>query len=376
MKITLLHIKLMKNLVKKIQNNIFQQSLFARGDGLILGISGGPDSVCLAEILARLQKKYDLKIILAHVNYALRGKDSELDQKIVEDLAQKYGLELFILKPKKTLTPTLSLKRARGPRFPSEESLRNIRYDFFEKVRKENSCDYIAVAHTLDDQAETFFMRLLRGTGLSGLSGIKFKNVHPVKSVSPSEIPKGSEANFTGQGGPAKREFNREIIIRPLLNVSKKEILEYLKKNKIKYRVDKTNKENIFFRNKIRNVLIPMLEKDFNPSIKETIFKSSLSILDDYALLSNLARKEYAKIFSKNGVGSVHGILALPESLQRMVLREAIAGKKENLRDIDAAHIEEIRRAIKSSKSKSQKVFFKGLKIVRNGDKITISELV
>lgn len=316
----------MKNLVKKIQNNIFQKNLFARGSGLVVGISGGPDSVSLLEILARLQKKYDLKIILAHVNYALRGKDSDRDQKIVEDLAQKYALELFVLQPK------LGKKN-------SEESLRNIRYDFFEKIRKENSCEYIAVAHTLDDQVETFFMRLIRGAGLSGLASMKFRS---------------------GK------------IIRPLLNISKREILEFLKKNKIKYRIDKTNRENKFFRNKIRNILIPMLERNFNPNIKEMIFKNSLSIADDYSLLLDLAQKEYAKIFSKTGTGSVRKILELPESLQRMVLREAIARTKENLRDIDASHTEEILKAIKSSKNKSQKVSFKGLKLVRKGDKLEI----
>lgn len=316
------------SLVKKIQNNIFQQNLFARGDDLVLGISGGPDSVCLLEIFAKLQKKYNLKIILAHVNYALRGKDSDRDQKIIEDLAQKYALELFVLHPK--------INKEKY----SEESLRKIRYDFFEKIRRENNCNYIAVAHTLDDQAETLLMRLIRGAGLSGLSGMKFKN---------------------------------RKIIRPLLNISKKEILEFLKIKKIKYRIDKTNKENHFFRNKIRNILVPMLEKNFNPNIKETIFKNSLSISDDYFFLLELAQKEYVKIFSKTGIGNVKKILELPRSLQRMVLREVIARKKDNLQDVDVSHIEEILKALQSSKSKNQKVFFKGLKIVRKGDKIDIS---
>lgn len=317
----------MKNLTKKIQNNIFQKNLFSRGDGLVLGISGGPDSICLLEIFAKLQKKYNLQLILAHINYNLRGKESDLDQKLVENLAQKYGLELFILYPKI------------NKKF-SEESLRDIRYDFFEKIRKENKFDYIAVAHTLDDQVETFLMRLLRGAGLAGLSGIKFKS---------------------------------EKIIRPLLNVSKKEILEFLKKNKIRYRIDKTNKESIFFRNKIRNILIPLLEKEFNPKIKDLIFKNSLSISEDYARLSYSAQKEYSKNFSKEGIGSVKKILGLHPSLQKMVIREAIGKVKNNLRDIDAAHIDEILKALKSSKNKSQKVFFKRLKMVRNGDKLKIS---
>ncbi len=332
----------MVNLVKKIQNNIFQKNLFERGSGLIVGISGGPDSVCLLEILARLQKKYDLKIILAHVNYALRGKDSDKDQKLVEDLAQRYALELFVLRPKV------------GKKY-SEKSLRDVRYDFFEKIRKENYFEYIAVAHTLDDQVETFFMRLIRGAGLSGLTSMKFRS-------GPAST-RGNDRSST-RGGK---------IIRPLLNISKKEILEFLKKNKIAYRTDRTNMTNKFFRNKIRNILIPLLEKDFNPNVKEMVFANSLSIADDYSLLLDLAQKEYAKIFSKTGVGSVQKILALPESLQRMVLREAIAETKENLQDINAAHTEEILKAIKSSKNKTQRVSFGGLKVVRNDDKLKVS---
>lgn len=331
----------MSNLIKKIQNNIFQRNLFERGEGLVLGISGGPDSVCMTEILAKLQKKYDLKLILAHVNYGLRGKDSEKDQELVEELAQKYGLELFVLNFKSLLSSGhLPLSKGKRKTSFSEKELRDVRYDFFEKIRKENNFDHIAVAHSLDDQVETFLMRMIRGAGLSGLSAMKFK------------IGK---------------------IIRPLLDISKKEILEFLKANKIKYCIDKTNKTNVFFRNKIRNVFLPTLEKNFNPNIKKILFENSLTIADDYTLLSNLAKEEYAKIFSQNGIGSVPEILKLPESLQKMVLREAIEMAKKNLRDIDASHVEEILKAIKSSKNKSQKVSFKGLKLVRKSDKLKIS---
>src|SRR5665647_3528281 len=130
----------MKNVVKKIQNNIFQNNLFERGASLVLAVSGGPDSVFLAEIFAMLQKKYGLEIILAHVNYGLRGKESDRDQKIVEGLAEKYTWELFVLRPETKNKANL------------EENLRKIRYDFFKKIREENSYDFIAVAHTQDDQ--------------------------------------------------------------------------------------------------------------------------------------------------------------------------------------------------------------------------------
>jgi tRNA(Ile)-lysidine synthase len=318
----------MKNLIKKIQNNIFQNNLFEPNSSLVLAVSGGPDSVFLAEVFAQLKKKYALEIILAHVNYGLRGKESDRDQKVVEELAAKYSWELYVLHPEIKNKSNL------------EENLRKVRYDFFEKICQENSCSSVAVAHTLDDQVETFLMRLIRGSGLLGLSAMKFRN---------------------GK------------IIRPLLDISKKEILEYLKKNRIKFGTDRTNRENIFFRNKIRNKLIPFLEKNFNANIAETLFNTALNVSDDYLLLEEMTQKKIKRTSLPSGEMSVRKILSLPVSLQRMVLRKAILAQKENLRDISFPQVEEVRKILKSSKGKNQKVLFKGLKVLRKGDKLKIS---
>jgi tRNA(Ile)-lysidine synthase len=205
-------------LVKKIQENIFRRELFKRGIKIVIGVSGGPDSVCLLDILCRLRKKYDLEIIIAHINYNLRGKDSKKDEQFVKNLAKKYDLPIEIIQNTKYLTRDANL----------EEKLRDFRYSFFEKVRKQYKANLIAVGHNLNDQAETVLMRILRGTGLRGLGAIKFKN---------------------------------DKIIRPLLNIPRKEILDYLRKNNIPCRIDKTNLGFNFTRNKIRNKLLPYLEK-------------------------------------------------------------------------------------------------------------------
>ena len=173
-----------KNLIKKIQNSIFANSLFERGAKIILGVSGGPDSTLLLDVFSKLQKKYALELSIAHVNYHLRGYDSERDERFVEKLAEKYGLSLDILDAR--------IKE----QDKSEEKLRDVRYVFFEELRKENKFDLIAVAHNCDDQAETVLMRLIRGTGLNGLSAMQARN---------------------GK------------IIRPLLEIPRKEIITYLK---------------------------------------------------------------------------------------------------------------------------------------------------
>lgn len=326
--------KMAKNLIKTIQNTAFQNGLWKKGSKIILGVSGGPDSVCLLDVMAKIAPKYGLELIIAHINYGLRGKDSARDEEFVRKLVEKYKLHIAVF-PKTRFSEILKPSFRKNP---SENELRNIRYEFFEKIRQENKFDLIAVAHNADDQVETFLMRIIRGAGLQGLAGMKYKN------------------NF---------------IIRPLLGISRKEILEYLDRTNLTYRTDKTNKQNLFLRNKIRNKLIPFLEKNFNPSIKKTILNSVAGIAEDYALIQKLADKTYRTNGTDNL--STKKLLTLHPSLQRMVLRNFLMEKKTDLKDIESSHIEEILKALRSKKSKNQVVLFKGLKLTRKGDKIIIS---
>src|SRR3989339_6891 len=133
------------NLVKKIQENIFRYQLFPRGAKIVVGVSGGPDSVCLLDALNKLREKYNIEIIIAHVNYGLRGKDSGKDEQFVRKIAKKYSLKVEIEKIPNTKYKILDTK--------SEEHLRNIRYDFFEKIRRKHKANTIAVGHNLNDQA-------------------------------------------------------------------------------------------------------------------------------------------------------------------------------------------------------------------------------
>lgn len=315
--------QLMKNLIKQVQNNTFGKDLWGKNSKIVLCVSGGADSACMLDIFSKLAKKYNFSLIIAHVNYHLRGKDSDKDEQFVAKLAEKYGLPVEITHwTEKTVT---------------EDGLRNFRYEFFEKIRKQNKFDAIAVAHNKNDQVETFLMRIIRGAGLSGLSAIKWKN---------------------GK------------IIRPLLGTSRKEILEYLKSEKLEYRTDRTNATNLFLRNKIRNVLIPFLEKDFNPAIIETIFNASASIAEDYDLLLELAHKSCPK---NTATLSVEEILKLHPAMQKMAIRNALAAYKQNLKNVDAKHIDEILKIFKSTKGKNQTFSFQGLKLTRKDDKVIIS---
>lgn len=321
----------MTNLIKKVQNFASLNHLWEKDSKIVLGVSGGPDSACLLDIMAKVSRKYSMKLHIAHVNYGLRGKDSDKDEQFVEKLAEKYGLGLSILSP--------IIKKKSN----LEEELRIIRYAFFEKIRKELKFDYIAVAHTADDQAETVLMRIIRGTGLSGLRAMRCKN---------------------------------GVIIRPLLSVSRSEIEKYLAENKLASRLDKTNMEEKFFRNKIRHNLIPYLQKNFNSSIKESLLSLSITAADDFDYISKQAKKTAEKIIEKKDeelIFSTTIYRALHPAIQREFLRLIIKNMKRDLRDIESANIEEARKILASEKNKIQKMNFKGLKLTRKGDTVTLS---
>jgi tRNA(Ile)-lysidine synthase len=317
-------------LVKTIQNFAFQNNLWERSAKIIVGVSGGPDSTCLLDVLDLLSKKYDFHIRVAHVNYQLRGKDSDADEAFVIKLAEKYGMEASVLRPKKSTY-------AKGN---MENSLRDIRYAFFERLRKENEYGYIAVAHNQDDQAETVLMRILRGSGLNGLSAMKPRS--------------GS-------------------VIRPLLGTTRGEIIAYLKEKKLAYRIDKSNEDLSLMRNKVRRKLIPFLEKEFNSSIKKTLSNWSLSVADDYAFIAKNAERFVNSACNNKCATLVAGdFLKIHGSIQRHILREIIKKLKGMTDDIESSHVEELLKIIKSGKNKTQKASIAGLKILKKGDIVEI----
>jgi tRNA(Ile)-lysidine synthase len=320
----------MKNLVKTVQNFAFQNNLWKKGSKIVLGVSGGPDSVCLLDIFNKLAKKYAWQVHIAHVNYGLRGKDSEKDELFVRALGEKYGIVVSVFKPKKS--------QHKGN---LENSLRQIRYDYFEKIRRELGFDLIAVAHNRDDQAETVLMRILRGSGLHGLGAMKAKNGR---------------------------------IVRPLLQTSRADILAYLKQNKLKYRTDKSNADTKLTRNKVRHSLLPYLEKNFNPSIKRTLSEWSEAVADDYAFIASSAER-FSSSVCKNKCGhfSAQDFLGLHQAIQRQVLRNIFQNLKDGTFDVENQQIEEIIKVIRSAKSKNQKAVIGGLNILKKGDKVDIT---
>lgn len=219
-------------LFREILNINKKYNLIENDDIIVVGFSGGPDSVFLVEMLKKLKNFINFKIYLVHINHLLRGEDADSDENFSFEYAKKNDLEIFIKR-----IPVKEIAKEIGKTL--EEVGREERYKFFSEIYKKVRATKIATAHNKDDQIETFLFRLIRGTSLQGLEGIKIKNNN---------------------------------VIRPISEIYKKDILEYLNKNEIQYKIDKTNFENEFTRNSIRLDLIPFIEERYNIKFKDKIF--------------------------------------------------------------------------------------------------------
>lgn len=239
-------------MLEEIRKYVEENKLIQNSDSILVALSGGPDSVALLYILLELKKYYDIKIGAAHINHSLRGENSDGDEKFVEDLCKELGVEVY--------TKKVDIKAcANKDNIGEEEAGRKIRYAFFEEKAKEGGYNKIATAHNLNDNIETFLFRLMRGTGLEGLGGIPLK---------------------------------RENIIRPILTQKKSKILKYLEERKIAYRIDESNNETDYTRNKIRLKLIPYIEKEFNGNFVDCLYPLMEEIDGINAHIKTVVEKE------------------------------------------------------------------------------------
>lgn len=286
--------------MKTFKETIKKHGLIRKSDRILIGVSGGPDSLALLLELAGLRSELGLTLHIAHLDHGLRP-DSAGDALFVKRLADKLNIPVYIKRLE------LGLAQKKGS---LEEICREARMDFLTKTAKKIKANKIALGHNLDDQAETVLMRLLRGTGLSGLSGIFLK-----------------------------RQIRGMIFIRPLLKTPRSEITKYLKKRGVKARIDQTNKEDIFFRNKIRHKLIPLLKNKFNPNIVEALANLAESAYYDYEYLNQVTEKCLKSSALKINLKKLK---QLHPAILRLKIRQAIRKLQGDTRRINFTHIKEI----------------------------------
>lgn len=240
--------------LKTIKNN----RLILNGDKIVLGVSGGPDSISMLNILRELKEGGTLQfsMVVAHINHMIREEAVE-DEKYVEDYCKKNGIECYVKRIN-------VIEYAQNNKIGIEEAGRKARYDFFDEIAQKTNANKIAIAHNKNDKIETIIMHILRGSGLSGLKGIE-----PIRN-------------------------NRYI--RPLIDCERQEIEDYCEKEKLNPRIDKTNFENDYTRNKIRNIVIPYIKEEFNPNIIETINRLSEVITAEENYMDKIVKEIYGKI--------------------------------------------------------------------------------
>ena len=245
----------MNILKEKVMSTITKNNLIQNGDKLVLAVSGGPDSLAMLNVLLDIKKseRVDFEFVVAHVNHMIR-KEAIDDEKFVKDFCKKNNILCFV---KRVDIPKISKDKKIG----TEEAGRYARYEFFDEVAKKVGANKIAIAHNKNDSAETLIMNILRGTGVSGLKGIE-----PIKN---------------------------NKYIRPLINCKREEIENYCEKNSLNPRIDKTNFENVYTRNKVRNIVIPYIKKEFNSNIVETITRLSELVKEDDDFIQNIVKEKY-----------------------------------------------------------------------------------
>jgi tRNA(Ile)-lysidine synthase len=292
--------------------HIRQQASLIAGDRVLVAVSGGPDSVALLHVLHELRDELALRLEVAHLQHGIRGDEAKADARFVGGLAERLGLAFHL---KEIDLPEL---RSRAGKGNLEALARQQRYRFFADIAQRRGLNKIATAHTQDDQAETMLMWLLRGAGRKGLGGM---------NAAPS-LDAQSDGSHCGVG-----------VIRPFLEITKAEILEYLRHRQLEYQVDSTNRDTKLLRNWIRLELLPQLRERIDGRIVARLAGQAAMLRDEQAVLDQVAQAELEKCRRDDGLD--RGILLhRPVALQRLMLRRWIEEVRGNLRGIDFAHVE------------------------------------
>ncbi|MBO3441429.1 tRNA lysidine(34) synthetase TilS [Clostridium botulinum] len=293
------------SLIEKVIHTIKQNNMFEVGDKVVVAVSGGPDSICLLHILYKLREKIGISIVAAHINHCLRGEEADKDEEYVRKFCENLNIQCFVKKE-----DVHKISKDRG--ISCEMAGREVRYDFFSEVLNNVRANKIAVAHNANDQAETILMRMLRGTGLEGLIGI--------------------------------RAVRDNIFVRPIIDITRDEIEDYCYVNNLNPRIDKTNLENIYTRNKIRLELIPYIQKNFNSDVIEVLNRFSDTVKIDNDYLNKVSLEKYNKYCKgeKDKVIIKEEVFKEHEAILTRVIRMALKELKGNLNNFDKGHIYDI----------------------------------
>lgn len=291
---------------KAVLSTIEKYNLIQANDKIVLGVSGGPDSLFMLDILNKLKEKLQIEIVVAHVNHMIREEANE-EEEFVKEFCKKIEVEFYSKRIEVE-------KYANNNKIGLEEAGRKIRYEFFDEVASRTNSNKIAIAHNKNDKVETILMNLLRGSGVTGLQGIQ-----PIKD---------------------------NKIIRPIIEIERQEIEKYCEENKLEPKIDISNFDNTYTRNKIRNVVIPYIKKEFNPNFIETITRLSEVITEENKFLKNITEQRYSEIL----IGEEHNQITLDlkkfnreeNVIKNRLILYTVSQLKGNTQGLEKIHIQDI----------------------------------
>lgn len=306
------------DLLTQFKNYIKKENLIEKNESIILGVSGGPDSLTMLDLFSRIKDEFKLELIIFHLNHLFREEARE-EAIFVENLAGEYGIKAII---EEFDVPKFVEEKACSP----EEGARKIRFELLSKWAEKYDIKRAAVAHNKDDLVETVFLNLFRGTGLKGLTGIT----------------------------PVSR-FGNLIVIHPLLNFLRVDIESYCEKRNLKPRLDPSNKSLIYTRNKIRNRILPQIEEEINPALKKVVYRMASNIRKEEEFLAGLAHKYFLDCLLEKEKGkvvlSIKFLRKKEAVLRRRIIKNAIESLQGNVIDLYAVHYKAVEELIISGQT-------------------------
>lgn len=323
---------------QKVLETIKKYNLIQNGDKIVLGVSGGPDSISMLDILNEIRidktNNLDFNIVVAHVNHMIREEAGE-DLEFVKNFCNKIGVEFY--------SKSIDIQKiANTNKIGTEEAGRNARYEFFDEILEKTNSNKIAIAHNKNDKVETIIMNMLRGSGIAGLKGIE-----PIKN---------------------------DKYIRPLIECERFEIEEYCKQNNIEPRIDRTNFENVYTRNKVRNIVIPYIKQEFNPNIIQTMDRLSDLVKEEDEYLEKVVEtkyKEYVQQESKTQiVMDLKGFNKEEKVIKSRLLLYTISRLFGTTKGIEKIHIEDIIKLCEKNIGNKYLTPNKNIKILVKNQKI------
>jgi tRNA(Ile)-lysidine synthase len=323
---------MIKSTEQKVVKFILNKKLIDTGDSILVALSGGADSVFLLEFLLKYKRRFKIEIAAFHLNHNLRGNEANIDEQFCKNLTVQKGIPFFSTSKNVKLF-------AKRKRMSLEEAGRELRYSEFHRIAKKHNYTKIATAHNADDNAETVLLNLIKGTGIKGLSGIPER---------------------------------REKIIRPVLVLSKKEILDYLNNKKINYRTDSSNFENNYQRNYLRNKIIPLIKEKLNPQFDSAVLRASEIIRGYTSLIDEHIDNTVKNTVTYKQQKIIINLIQLKETDVRLygdVFRETV--RKYFIEDLESKNISDLIKLIKAQSGKEIK-FSNRIVAVKERDSIII----